>query len=46
MLFDRGYFSPYFITNTERMRAEVEEPYILITEKKISSIQDMLPVLE
>src|SRR3954452_17593247 len=46
MLFDRGYISPYFITNTERMLAEVEEPYILITEKKISSIQDMLPVLE
>ena len=46
MLFDRGYISPYFITNPERMLAEVEEPYILITEKKISSIQDMLPVLE
>jgi len=46
MLFDRGYISPYFITNTERMLAEVEEPYILITEKKISSIQDVLPVLE
>ena len=46
MLFDRGYISPYFITNPERMVAEVEEPYILITEKKISSIQDMLPVLE
>src|SRR5215216_6202725 len=46
ILFDRGYISPYFITNTERMLAEVEEPYILITEKKISSIQDMLPVLE
>ena len=46
MLFDRGYISPYFITNPERMLADVEEPYILITEKKISSIQDMLPVLE
>jgi len=46
MLFDRGYISPYFITNPERMLAEVEEPYILITEKKISSIQDMVPVLE
>ena len=46
MLFDRGYISPYFITNPERMVAEVEEPYILITEKKISSIQDLLPVLE
>src|SRR4026209_267391 len=46
MLFDRGYISPYFITNPERMVAEIDEPYILITEKKISSIQDMLPVLE
>ena len=46
MLFDRGYISPYFITNTERMVAEVEEPYILITEKKISSVNDLLPVLE
>jgi len=46
MQFDRGYISPYFISNTERMLAEVEEPHILITEKKISSIQDMLPVLE
>jgi chaperonin GroEL len=46
MLFDRGYISPYFISNTERMLAEVEEPYILITEKKISSIGDLLPVLE
>jgi chaperonin GroEL len=46
MLFDRGYISPYFITNTERMLAEVEEPYILITEKKISSLNDLLPILE
>jgi chaperonin GroEL len=46
MLFDRGYISPYFISNPERMLAEVEEPYILITEKKISSITDLLPVLE
>jgi chaperonin GroEL len=46
MLFDRGYISPYFITNPERMVAEIDEPHILITEKKISSIQDMLPVLE
>jgi chaperonin GroEL len=46
MLFDRGYISPYFITNPERMLAEVDEPYILITEKKISSVQEMLPVLE
>ena len=46
MLFDRGYISPYFITNTERMLAEVEDPYILIVEKKISTITDILPVLE
>jgi chaperonin GroEL len=46
MQFDRGYISPYFISNTERMLAEVEDPYILITEKKIGSIGDMLPVLE
>src|SRR3954471_20970199 len=46
MLFDRGYISPYFISNTERMLAEVEDPYILITEKKISTITDLLPVLE
>ena len=46
MQFDRGYISPYFITNPERMVAEIDEPYILITEKKISSVQEMLPVLE
>src|SRR5215213_4983766 len=46
MQFDRGYISPYFITNPERMVAEVDEPYILITDKKISSVSDMLPVLE
>jgi chaperonin GroEL len=46
MLFDRGYISPYFISNPDRMLAEVEDPYILITEKKISSISDLLPVLE
>ncbi|MCS6842403.1 MAG: chaperonin GroEL [Roseiflexus sp.] len=46
MQFDRGYISPYFITNAERMEAELEDPYILITDKKISSIQDILPVLE
>lgn len=44
--FDRGYISPYMITNTERMEAAHENPYILITDKKISSIQDILPVLE
>jgi chaperonin GroEL len=46
MQFDRGYISPYFITNPERMVAEIDEPYILITDKKISSVSDMLPVLE
>jgi chaperonin GroEL len=46
MLFDRGYISPYFITDAQRMSAELEEPYILITDKKISAIADILPVLE
>ena len=46
MQIDRGYISPYFVTNSERMEAELEDPYILITDKKISSIQDILPVLE
>jgi chaperonin GroEL len=46
MEFDRGYISAYFVTNTERMIAEIDEPYILITDKKISSVQDILPVLE
>jgi chaperonin GroEL len=46
MEFDRGYISSYFVTNTERMVAEVDSPYLLITDKKISSVQDMLPVLE
>jgi chaperonin GroEL len=46
MQFDRGYLSPYFITNTEKMIAELEEPYILIHEKKLSSLQPMLPILE
>ena len=44
--FDRGYISPYMITNAERMEAEFEDPYILITDKKISSLQEILPVLE
>ncbi len=44
--FDRGYISPYMITNSEKMEAVLENPYILITDKKISSIQDILPVLE
>ncbi|GAF26272.1 60 kDa chaperonin [Moorella thermoacetica] len=46
MEFDRGYVSPYFVTNTEAMEAEFEEPYILIHEKKISAINDLLPLLE
>lgn len=46
MQFDRGYVSPYMVTNTEKMEAELEEPYILITDKKITNIQDVLPVLE
>src|SRR5689334_12492649 len=46
MEFDRGYISPYFITNSDRMVAELEEPYILITDKKISAIADILPLLE
>ncbi|MFS8112611.1 chaperonin GroEL [Rhizobium jaguaris] len=46
MQFDRGYLSPYFVTNPEKMRAELEEPYILVHEKKLSNLQAMLPVLE
>jgi len=46
MKFDRGYINPYFITNAEQMRAELEDPYILITDKKISAINDILPALE
>ena len=46
MQFDRGYLSPYFITNAEKMLVELEDPYILIFEKKLSSLQPMLPVLE
>src|ERR687885_34861 len=46
MQFDRGYISPYFISDPQRMEAVLEEPYILITDKKISSIQDILPLLE
>lgn len=44
--FDRGYVSPYMVTNTERMEAVIEEPYILVTDKKIGSIADLVPVLE
>src|SRR5271165_7146457 len=46
MQFDRGYISPYFVTNAEKMMAELEDPYILIHEKKLSSLQPMLPILE
>ena len=46
MKFDRGYISPYFITNAEQMRTELEDPYILITDKKITAINDILPALE
>ena len=46
MQFDRGYTSPYFVTNAERMEASVEEPFILIHEKKISGMKDLLPLLE
>jgi chaperonin GroEL len=46
MQFDRGYLSPYFVTNAEKMVAELEEPYILLHEKKLSGLQAMLPVLE
>jgi chaperonin GroEL len=46
MQLDRGYVSPYFVTNTERMEAVLEEPYILVTDKKISAVADILPVLE
>ena len=46
MQFDRGYLSPYFITNSEKMVAELDDPYILVFEKKLSSLQAMLPILE
>jgi chaperonin GroEL len=44
--FDQGYISPYMVSDVERMEAKLEDPYILITDKKISSIQEMVPVLE
>ncbi len=46
MQFDRGYLSPYFVTNTEKMEAELENPFILIHDKKISTMKDLLPILE
>ncbi|MBX5241612.1 chaperonin GroEL, partial [Rhizobium sp. NLR22b] len=46
MQFDRGYLSPYFVTNADKMRVEFEDPYILIHEKKLSNLQAMLPILE
>ncbi|MEO9612828.1 MAG: chaperonin GroEL [Nitratireductor sp.] len=46
MQFDRGYLSPYFVTNAEKMRVELDEPYILIHEKKLGNLQTMLPILE
>jgi chaperonin GroEL len=46
MEFDRGYLSPYFVTNTEKMEAELDNPYILIYDKKISSMKELLPILE
>ncbi len=46
MQFDRGYVSPYFVTNAEKMRVEMEDPYILIYEKKLSALQELLPLLE
>ena len=46
MQFDKGYLSPYFVTDQERMEAVLDDPYILIHQGKISSIQDLLPLLE
>lgn len=46
MQFDRGYISPYFVTNTEKMEVEMEKPYILIHDKKISNLKELLPILE
>ncbi len=46
MAFDRGYISPYFVTNNEKMEAELDDPYVLITDKKISAVADILPMLE
>src|SRR3979490_992314 len=46
MQFDRGYISPYFVTNADKMRVEMEDPYILIYDKKLSGLQELLPLLE
>src|SRR5690606_17672294 len=46
MQFDRGYLSPYFVTNSDKMEAELENPYILIYDKKISNMKELLPILE
>ena len=46
MQFDRGYISPYFVTNSEKMKAELENPYILIYDKKVSNMKDILHILE
>jgi chaperonin GroEL (HSP60 family) len=46
MQFDRGYISPYFITNADKMRVEMEDPYILIYEKKLAALNELLPLLE
>src|SRR5205809_4915633 len=46
MQIDKGYISAYFVTNAEKMEASIENPYILITDKKISAVQDILPILE
>jgi chaperonin GroEL len=46
MQFDRGYISPYFVTNTNKMQVEMEDPYLLVYEKKLSALQELLPVLE
>src|SRR5207245_10205796 len=46
MQFDRGYISPYFVTNADKMRVEMEDPYILIYEKKLSGLQELLPLQE
>ena len=46
MLFDRGYLSPYFVTNADKMSCELENPYILIHDKKLSNLQPLIPILE